>query len=77
MEGYSFKGHMSCVALTALLPGGDPAKHFVDVRSQLGGLSTRMKTTPDIIKEEADTRKAGYPTHDEATTTASFDVPFQ
>ena len=43
---------------------------------QLEALKTRIKTTHNVISEEADAREAGYASHDAATTTASFTVPY-
>ena len=43
---------------------------------QLGALTSRYKTGQDIIKEEADSRKAGYLSADTAKTSALFDVAY-
>jgi hypothetical protein len=76
MGGYTFKDQYATEAWTRLLSPGDNVKYFVDARMQLEALKTRVKTTHNVITEEADARKAGYASHDDATTTATFTVPY-
>jgi hypothetical protein len=72
--GITFRDKKDTEAWARLLGGNDIAKYFVDARVQLGALHTRVKTTNEVIKSEANAKKAGYSCHDEAVTSASFQV---
>ena len=72
--GITFRDQRATEAWAILLGGNELVKYTVDARVQLGALDTRIKSTDDIIKGEADVAKAGFSTHDEAVTSASFKV---
>jgi hypothetical protein len=74
--GVTFKDQHATHAWARMLPGSDVVKYFVDARLQLGALNTRLTTEEDIIKGEADAKKAGFDSHDGAITTASFSVTY-
>ena len=61
VAGYTFKDQTATDAWAITLGDDDVLHYFRDARAQLSDLSTRQKTSANIVQEEANAKKAGFP----------------
>ena len=76
VAGYTFKDQKTTDVWALTLGGDDVIRYFRDARAQLSDLSTRQKTSVSIVQEEANAKKAGFPSAAAARIQTSFDITF-
>ena len=75
VDGYTFKDQKTTDIWALTLGGDDVIRYFRDARAQLSDLSTRQKSSASIVQEEANAKKAGFPSA-AARIQTSFDITF-
>jgi len=76
VDTYTFKDQKAADAWALTLGDGDVLLYFRDARAQLSDLSIRQKTSAIIVQEEANAKKAGFPSAAAARIQTSFDITF-
>lgn len=73
---YTFKDITAVETWAQNLGGVEMALYFQDARAQLGTLNQILKTSGQIVREEADAMKAAFASALDAKYQTAFDIPF-